>query len=875
MRGEQQILAFNRGMISRLAMARVDLKRYPMSAEEQTNFIPRVLGSAMLRPGFGYLGATRSNLQARNLPFVFSSTDTALIELTDQKMRIRVNDALLSRATVATAIANGSFTSNLTSWTDADEAGSASVWVAGGYMGLTGNGTTAAIRTQVVAVGSAGVVHALRVVVTKGPVELIVSNSSPAISTTLATGVHSIAFTPTAANFTISLRATVQYQALVESIAIESAGVIELPAPWTEDDLPMVRQDQSGDVLFVACEGYQQRRIERRGPTSWSIVLYQPTDGPFMVQNTSRTTITPSALSGNVTLTASNDIFSADMVGALIAIDSVGQAVNTTGTANNDATNHITITGVGGNRQFGIVITGNASGSTVDLQQSYDEVSWINVSGQQWTANVSTVYNDGLDNQIVYYRLILTTRVAPDAVGMAMSIGSGSIRGIARITAYTNPTTVLADVLSDFGQTIASTFWREGLWSEKNGWPSAVAFYEGRLWWAGKDKWFGSVTDDFESFDPDYEGDAGPIIRSIGSGPVDVINWLLPLSRLMAGTDGNVVAGRSSSFDEPLTPSNFNPKEMITQGCARVPAIKVDGAGVFVQRAGFRIYSMAYSVEANDFQPEDLAVLIPEIGKPGIIQLAAQRQPDTRMHCVRSDGKVAMLVFDKAEDVKCWVLVETDGVIEDVAILPGSDEDAVYYVVKRNINGVDVRYLERWAREEEAIGAAVTKLADSWVAYNGSNLTHLEGESVVGWYDGVAYDAVTVSAGAADGIPVGAIVGLTYRARFKSTKLAFLAQPGDSGLATRKRAHSLSLVLADTHPQGLRYGKDFDTMDDLPLMEAYAEVDPDAVWDSYNYEAFSLPGEWGVDSRLCLEANAPRPCTLLAAVVGMNANATS
>jgi hypothetical protein len=51
----------------------------------------------------------------------------------------------------------------------------------------------------------------------------------------------------------------------------------------------LVRFDQSADVLFVACEGHQQRRIERRGTSpnarSWSVVLYQPEDGPFDLLN--------------------------------------------------------------------------------------------------------------------------------------------------------------------------------------------------------------------------------------------------------------------------------------------------------------------------------------------------------------------------------------------------------------------------------------------------------------------------------------------------------------------------------------------------------------------------------------------------------------
>src|SRR6187455_2133860 len=111
-----------------------------MSAEEQCNWISRTLGPMSVRPGFGYLGATKSNAAARFLPFVFSTDDTALVELTDSVMRVWVDDALITRPSVSTAITNGTFTTDLSSWTDVDEVGGTSVWRTGGYMALTGDG---------------------------------------------------------------------------------------------------------------------------------------------------------------------------------------------------------------------------------------------------------------------------------------------------------------------------------------------------------------------------------------------------------------------------------------------------------------------------------------------------------------------------------------------------------------------------------------------------------------------------------------------------------------------------------------------------------------------------------------------------------------
>jgi hypothetical protein len=886
-RGQQPILCFNRGIISRLAMARVDLKRYAMAAEEQTNFIPRVLGSAMLRPGLEYITTTRDNQRARYLDFIFSIDDTAIIELTPLVMRVLVDETPVTRPSVSSVITNGNFNASLVSWTDIDETLGTSQWVTGGYMGLQGlNGDYGGRRQQVtVAPADVGVVHAVRVVIERGEIDILVGSSAGGeqyFRVTLGRGTHSLAFTPNA-DFWVDLIAFTEYESLVDSCTIEAAGIMELPTPWSGGSLADIRKDQSGDIIYVACDGHQQMKIERRGTTSWSIVYYEPETGPFRAINTSRTTISNSAIRGATTLTASQRIFNNDLVGALFQLESNGQDVDDIFAVDEQVGDKIVVTGVGDARDVEISLLFGGAVATITLQRSVGDTEVWEDTATSYTANTTTTFNDTLDNQIVAYRLKCTAYTSGSVDGQ-LRYEYGSIVGVVRIISITNAKVAEAIVLQRLGNigtlgNSATLNWREGTWSDSRGWPSAVALAEGRLWWAGKDKWFGSVTDDFANWDPDYEGDAGPIQRSIGSGPVSTICWLLPLQRLLAGTDATVVAGRSSSFEELLTPSNFNTKIAITQGTERSQAARIDETGVFIQRGGYRVLAISSAQDINaTYSVEDLSQLVPDLGAPGIELVVVQRQPDTRVHAMRSDGKVAVMVYDKNEDVKCWILVETDGRVEDMLVMPGADgEDNVYYLVRRTIEGVSQWYFEKWAREDECIGGDECKLADSFVVYDGSNLTHLEGEDVVGWFEGVAYDAVEVVGGVADGMPVGAIVGLAYDATYKSTKLAYLAQPGENALASRKRANSLALVLADVHARGIKYSAvsfaDAD-MDDLPAIEANAEVDEDTVHEEYNYEAFSLPGEWGVDTRLYLKASAPRPCTLLGAIVGLNANST-
>jgi hypothetical protein len=395
------------------------------------------------------------------------------------------------------------------------------------------------------------------------------------------------------------------------------------------------------------------------------------------------------------------------------------------------------------------------------------------------------------------------------------------------------------------------------------------------LFWAGQDSVDGSVSDAFDSFDPNYEGDAGPISRSIGSGPVDTINWLLPQQRLLAGGEGAEFSIKSSSFDEPLTPTNFQMKAISTQGSAPVQALKIDGRGIYIQRGGVRVFELDFDTNSYDYASNHVSVLSPSIGKPGVVRMAVQRQPDTRLHCVRSDGTVAMLVYDKTENVLCWCEVETDGEVEDVVVLPsqpGEEDDAVYYHVKRNINGSDVRYLERWAQEEECQGDSVNKIADSHKTYSGSpttsvtGLSHLEGETVIVWADGVYIGTSVVSSGqinlAASASDV--VVGLTYTAEWQSSKLSQLEA---MALVRDRQIKGLGLVLADVHAKGLQVGPDFTHLDDLPEIFDGQVVGTNEVREEYDQEIVTIPGMWDTDSRLCLKATAPKPVTVLAAVV--------
>jgi hypothetical protein len=813
-------------------------------------------------------------------------------------------ETLVTRAAVSTTITSGDFSSSA-GWTLTTSGAGSSATVSGGQLHLdmpTTGGVASATQAITVAAPDQNVRHGFRIVVDRGPVLFSAGTTLGGVDyisqQTLETGTHSLAFTPTGGTVYIKLETISAQEKLVDSISIDASGALELPTSWTASDLPYVRFTQSGDVVFVACQGQKQKRIERRGVYSWSVVDYKADDGPFQAPNVSDITLTPSALTGNISLTASRPFFSSSFVGCLFRLFSAGQSTNDSIAADPAFGATIRVTGVGTSRTFAYAITGTWTG-TITLQRSIESDTSGFTAVATFTTNQAGSFTDDLDNSIAWYRIGFDSGGhASGTAVLALTYASGGAAGVCRVTAYTSTTVVSAEVLSSFSNTTATLDWSEGDWSDVVGWPSSLAFHDGRLWFAGRDKIWGSVSDAYTSFDIDTEGDAGPINRSVGFGPVDTINWLLPLGRLIVGRQGAETSVRSGSFDQPLTPTNFTLKDCSTQGSAPVGAVKIDTRGVFVQQSNRRVFELSFSTDSQDYNAHDLTRLNPDIGQDGFVDLDVQRQPDTQLHFIRGDGLVAALLHDPEDQVEAWWRIETDGEVESVAILPGQLENRVYYSVLRTINGSSKRFLEKLARRDQSYGLPEARCADCHIYYSGSavttitGLTHLEGESVVvwGWNTVTPFTATlpdgssvtvgkdlgtfTVASGQITGLGsavTNAVVGLTYSATFKSAKLAYAAQMG-TALNQSKKIDTLGLILANTHNQGLECGQSFALMDDLPLVEEGETVDTNTVWEAYDQMMFTLPGNWTTDARLCLRATAPRPAMVLAAVVGVTTN---
>lgn len=885
-------------------------------AETMVNWLPKTQGAMRLRPGGQHIGGTINDTGAEWIPFVASTTDAALLELTHLKMRVWISDVLVARQATA-AIAD--FSADTGAWQGTLSSGGATMTYNDTGLVLDGtniNGTARAVRKVTLGdTGEINVEHGLKIHVKRGPVQFRIGTDTGDDSymaySSLRTGWHHLAFTPTAAEYVMEFQNDTDIDRFVASVTIDT-GTVEVVTPYREVDLPYIRTDQSADVVFADDGAHVQQRIERRGDgRSWSVVEYRTDNGPFIVGPSTAAKLKPNASFGNTTLSADKPFFETGHVGALIRMFHSGQnGVYRLG-SEESITPAITMTGIGdtggqAERIITVVTTGTWS-ATISVERSYDDPDYGFHQIQTITTNTTTTILDSDDNVKVYYRFrIKNGNYTSGTAILTVTYPGGGIDGIARITDYNSPTSVQAEVLSRFGDSGYTDDWAEGWWSDAGTWPSAVSLHEGRLWHFGGTNLYGSVSDDYENYDANFEGDAGPIVRTIGRGPVDNINFALALSRLMIGTAGSEITIKSSSFDDPLTPTNTNAKTSSTQGSAVLKAVVLDNKGVFVHRSLKHLFLLDFDANSGEYKANELTLLVPELLSAGVVDVAVQRQPDTRVHLVLADGTVAILTYEEQEEVLCWSLYQStaaSGVVEKVAVLPGTDEDQVYYQTKRTINGANKRYLEKLAFESQAAADTGGITYPHWMVDCGirvqqassptvGGLSHLEGETVlvvnsdtgaVLCQDDTGGTQVTYTvSGGAITVPVAVtdvIVGLPYLdratdqfdAKYKTTKLAYGTIAG-TALTQPKRVNQLGFVLGPTHNNGLYFGKTLDTGDLFPMPRKLKErtlTDSGEIFDGLDRDMSAFAGTFDTDARLCLAAKAPRIATVMAAIIGI------
>lgn len=828
------IVDFSGGIFSKQLAARVNLPNYQNACEEMTNFWPIAQGGMVRRPALEWFATfDDSTKEGHQLPFVFNVEQNYVVLLTTDGFTFYDEAGKLTIPEVNCTILNGEF-STTGSWSDLST-GTANMTITGGRMWLDSNGGDTAIGQQSVTINNGATKHVLSFQVFHGPVNVRVGTTAGdddlADLRDLWTGRHFCEFTPPNTN-PVYIQFWHQDNAgrAIDNVTVLPGPDLVLPSPYAQADFAALHYQQIGDVLYLTHNDYWTRRLERRGSRSWSLAYFLPEDGPFGTINTTPITLTPSATSGEITLTASEALFSDDDEGVLFALVGAGQTATATATTDDVRTSGIKVTGLSDTeRTFRIDITGSGTWTVTLQRSSGNENSYADVTGYSWTSPTALNFDDNLDNQTWYYRLAVKAGAfTSGTVTMTLSYTGGSSTGIARVMWVASSTVAHCEVYDPMPSTGSVRTWKRGAWSPDQGFPVSVAHGYGRLWFGRGTKVWGSKSDDFTSFEEGTNDDQA-ISVTIATPSSEGIRYLSFLSNLIIGTKTAEFIGIPNTSSEPVSPSNFQVLSPTNRGGADLMPVTADGSVLFVDRQRKRLFQFTANPKAlsdTSYIAVDLNELSPDLLWDGIKRVAIQRIPQSRVFVLLDSGICMSLLFRRDIGdigIAAWSKIATkNGVIEDVTVVNRPDRDVVSFVVRRTINGVTQRTIEQLGPE---------------IVLPDEDLYHLDGAvGVTLTRPDTTASLSTRDASADTGTPLGLLLALT-----KTTSIT---------AATILTTDDATFTISDVGKRVWFGGGQYTISGYLTTTEVtLTEVFPATDLDEFGTVRPQPPGRWGYGTR--------------------------
>lgn len=583
---------------------------------------------------------------------------------------------------------------------------------------------------------------------------------------------------------------------------ILSAGVpIELASPYSSADVAAIYFAQSADVIYLAHPSYPPQKLSRLSDTSWTIANAKFDDGPYRAQTDvdKQVTFWLTSILVRATLKSTVAEFVVGDVGKYIEywkggflyIGKVITYVNTTTVTIEPVENIVDV----GSLDRQAVITYNnftkQALASLAIWSSETEYNYIKIAGQ-WLYLMDHS-NTPLSSGGISYDVMNVNATKP-----TVKVTTGKMAYSAEVrTAVLNSSSAAFTTVQDVGRqfrmflsnravwgtitTVSSTVqcvvalgsrvptdprnglvflndastldWRLGAWYVGN-YPRAVTFHQGRLVFAGTtlepNRGWMSESDDYVSFATSNLFseviDSSSINFGIASGSINTILWLQSGSVLIIGTVGEEFVVKPSSSGDTITPSNISITTQTSYGSKEnIRPIKVGPAVIFAQQHGQRIRELSYDYQIDSYMGNDITIVSEHIFRKHLSAgyMAYQQIPNSIIWFTCQDGNLVSLTYEKEQEVYAWAnhSLGGSGFVESIIALPSPtlNQDEVYMIVRRTINGATKRYVEVLSPEYSPTSVndyVGMKYLDCHLSKNQAasttvtELGHLEGQTV-------------------------------------------------------------------------------------------------------------------------------------------------
>lgn len=421
--------------------------------------------------------------------------------------------------------------------------------------------------------------------------------------------------------------------------------------------------------------------------------------------------------------------------------------------------------------------------------------------------------------------------------------------------------------LSDTPQVLRNPFEGEG------NWPKTGTFFEQRLWLANTKNrpsgvWASQTTEarNFNVSRPARDDDA--ITFSVRGTQITSIEALLPTENLTMLTASGEWVVRGSQVDEVLTPRNLILRQRAFRGSANVPPLLVGDTALHIQREGNSVRDFRIGREVESTEISLLARHLFDFQQ--VREWAYSQAPDGVVWLIREDGKLLSLTYLLEHEIWGWTQHDIggeDAVAESVACVPEGGVDAVYVTVRRTINGHNRRYVHRLSMTEPATAQDAFHV-DAGLRYEGPptrrlfGLDHLEGETLVGVFDGNVVRDLVVENGRVE-LDVEfekGTIGLPYTGRVETLDLD-LGPMQDAGSVLGRYKSIAEVVVRVVRTRGIFVGHGEET--DLVEHRQRRTEDWDEPIELFTGDIVITPSpDWTTAGWMAIEQRDPLPATI-------------
>lgn len=509
----------------------------------------------------------------------------------------------------------------------------------------------------------------------------------------------------------------------------------EIANPYAEADLFDIHYVQSADVLTLVHPNYAPRELRRLGATNWTL------------STISFTPVVSAPASVSVTGSSGFKI-------NIAAITQAGPAVITT------VSNHglipgdsIYISGIGGMVEFvdgWYVVETKPADNTITVKDYDGGVIIDSTTWSAYTSGGNVQYADKTYEIDNYY---VVTSVATNGIDESPASTPGNAINNLYVTGAFNTITWPAvtgairyniykrqsGLYGYIGQTSALTFVDnniapdmgvtppiyEATFTGAGDYPGAVSYAEQRRTFAGtinnpQTMWMTrSGTESDMSYSLPIK-DNDRIKFRVAAREANTIRHIVPLTQLLLLTSS--AEWRVSPVNsDVITPTTISVRPQSYIGASNVQPSIVNNSLVYCAARGGHVRELGYSWQASGFVTGDLSLRAAHLfDNYEIADMCYSKAPRPLLWFVSNNGKLLGLTYVPDQQIGAWHWHDTEGSFESCTTVAEGNEDVLYVIVRRTINGVQKRYVERMqTRQISALENCF--FVDSGATYNGTN----------------------------------------------------------------------------------------------------------------------------------------------------------